>query len=181
MDCTGIIRNISLTFGKVKYILELEINEDISQQYEQLKNEDKLSICIKKYRAKRSLDANAYFHLLNSKIADKLHISQNRSKNVLLNRYGQLEYKDDKIPTVLIKSVYDEDMEERSDIHFKAVGYEIVNDESYTKYAIIRGTHTYDTKEMATLIDGTVDEAKNMGIETITPTELKEMKERWGV
>ena len=110
MDCTGIIRNISLTFGKVKYLLELEINEDISQQYEQLKNEDKLSICIKKYRAKRSIDANAYFHLLNSKIADKLHISQNRSKNVLLSRYGQLEYIDDKIPTVLIKSVYDEDM-----------------------------------------------------------------------
>ena len=40
---------------------------------------------------------------------------------------------------------------------------------------------TYDTKEMSVLIDGTVADAKELGIDTITPAELQEMKERWGI
>ena len=39
---------------------------------EQLKNEDKLNIEIKKYRKKRSLDANAYCWVLCDKIAKEL-------------------------------------------------------------------------------------------------------------
>ena len=32
---------------------------------------------------------------------------------------------------------------------------------------------------MSVLIDGTVQEAKDMGIETLTPRELEKMKEAW--
>lgn len=45
----------------------------------------------------------------------------------------------------------------------------------------MRGSHTYDTKEMSELIKGTVQEAKALGIETATPQEIKEMEERWGL
>jgi hypothetical protein len=41
------------------------------------------------------------------------------------------------------------------------------------------GSSTYDVKEMARLIDGTVSEAKELGIETMTPSELALMKEEW--
>lgn len=34
---------------------------------------------------------------------------------------------------------------------------------------------------MSVLIDGTVADAKELGIDTITPAELQEMKERWGI
>ena len=44
---------------------------------------------------------------------------------------------------------------------------------------VMRGSHTYDTKEMSELIKGTVAEAKELGIETATPQEIKEMEERW--
>mgnify|MGYP003209610849 CR=1 FL=1 len=44
-----------------------------------------------------------------------------------------------------------------------------------------RGSHEYDTAEMAKLIDGTVSDAKELGIETMTPTQLKEIKERWKI
>ena len=50
-----------------------------------------------------------------------------------------------------------------------------------TFYKIYRGSHTYDTKEMSVLIDGTVADAKELGIETLPPAELQAMKERWGV
>lgn len=46
---------------------------------------------------------------------------------------------------------------------------------------VMRGSHTYDTKEMSELIKGTVQEAKALGIETATPQEIKEMEERWGL
>ena len=45
---------------------------------------------------------------------------------------------------------------------------------------VMRGSHTYDTDEMSKLIDGTVSEAKDLGIETLTPNQIREMKERWG-
>lgn len=54
-------------------------------------------------------------------------------------------------------------------------------DGKLTVYKIYRGSHTYDTKEMSVLIDGTVADAKELGIDTITPAELQEMKERWGI
>ena len=43
-------------------------------------------------------------------------------------------------------------------------------------YRLYRGTHTYDSKEMAMLIDGTIEECKEQGIETMTPNELERLK-----
>ena len=36
-----------------------------------------------------------------------------------------------------------------------------------------------NTKEMSKLIDGIVQEAKAIGIETMTPSELQILKEEW--
>jgi hypothetical protein len=45
----------------------------------------------------------------------------------------------------------------------------------------MRGSHTYDSREMSRLIDGTVSEAKELGIETLSPAELERMKQQWRV
>ena len=39
----------------------------------------------------------------------------------------------------------------------------------------------FRSKEMSILIDGTVQEAKDLGIETMTPDELDRIKQEWGV
>ncbi|WP_185752662.1 hypothetical protein [Butyrivibrio sp. AE2032] len=44
----------------------------------------------------------------------------------------------------------------------------------------MRGSHTYNTVEMARLIDGVIGEAKELDIETITVTERDKMLEQWG-
>ncbi len=46
-------------------------------------------------------------------------------------------------------------------------------------WAVIRGSHTYDNKEMSALIDGTVEDAKEMGIETLSPGEIERLKALW--
>jgi len=128
------------------------------------------------HRKKRSLNANAYFHKMVSLLAEKLGNSNAYQKNLLLRSYGQYEYIGDKIPTLQVKSEYDEAMDQREDIHLNPIG----RDGEFTKYAVMRGSHTYDTKEMSRLIDGTVNECKAQGIETITDDELKRMVLMWG-
>ena len=128
-------------------------------------------------RNKRSLNANAYFHVLVGKIAEKLTISKAKAKNILLGKYGQREMVDD--GPLIISILENVDMYEREDIHCIPVGHGVVNGRDFTHWAIVRPSHEYDTKEMAALIDGTIEDAKELGIETITPAELERMKAAW--
>lgn len=128
-------------------------------------------------RNKRSLNANAYFHVLVGKIAEKLTISKAKAKNILLGKYGQREMVDD--GPLIISILENVDMYEREDIHCIPVGHGVVNGRNFTHWAIVRPSHEYDTKEMAALIDGTIADAKELEIETITPAELERMKAAW--
>ena len=139
--------------------------------------EGNIEITCKKVRGKRSLNANAYFHLLVGKIADKLHISKARAKNELLGRYGQRELTDKGQLIISVRS--DIDLMEREDIHCVSVGYGKVNDTDFTHWAVIKPSHTYDSMEMSALIDGTVEDAKELGIETMSPNEIERMKSLW--
>lgn len=138
-----------------------------------------IKIVIKKITHKRSLNANSYFHVLVGKIADAQHppISKARAKNILLGRYGQRELIDSGQMIISVRS--DIDMMEREDIHCVPVGRGFVNDTEFTHWAIVRGSHTYNNLEMRTLIDGTVEDAKELGIPTETPDEIERMKALW--
>ena len=136
-----------------------------------------LYITVKKLGKKRSLNANAYFHVLVGKIAEALHISKARAKNILLGKYGQREF--DSKGQLIISVRSDIDLLEREDLHCVIVGYGKVNDTDFTHYAIVRPSHTYDSMEMAALIDGTVEDAKELGIPTETPDTIARMKELW--
>lgn len=56
-----------------------------------LSQADSLDVEIKKHRKKRSLDANSYYWLLCSKLAEAMHVSKPYMHNRLLRRYGQIE------------------------------------------------------------------------------------------
>ena len=115
--------------------------------------------------------------MLVGKIADVLTISKAKAKNVLICKYGQPEYLPDGNIFYYQSNAPEEYMWEQETIHAMPVRY----DGKLTVYKIYRGSHTYDMKEMSVLIDGTVADAKELGIDTITPAELQEMKERWGI
>ena len=130
-----------------------------------------LTIEVSKEKKKRSLDANAYFHVLVSKIAGAVHSSNTEVKNRLIREYGQYEYIDGQIPTFLIKPEYLEKYLNAEGIHFKQEGFS----GDRARLAVMRGSHTYNTAEMSRLIDGTVQEAKELGIETLPPDELRRL------
>lgn len=126
-------------------------------------------IDIKEHKEKRSLDANAYFHKLCDLLRQKLGISMAECKNDLICSYGQIEYIDE-IPVVIDTNIPPEVMRKNEFLHASCV--EVGTTGTYS-YVVYRGSHTYDTKEMAALIKGTIEEAKAQGIETATPYELE--------
>ena len=179
MELTGKAVGASLDFDTNRFRITFEVNESdiVKNEYDKLKCCDKLKIKAVRYTQRRSLDANAYFHVLVGKIADALTISKARTKNILICKYGQPQLLPDGNIMVYKTNAPEGFMWEQETIHCIPVKYE----DNATFYKVYRGSHTYDTKEMSILIDGTVADAKELGIETMTPAELTEMKERWGV
>ena len=64
MECTGKLTNISRDWQSNNLNITLSINENINSEIEKIKDVEKLSIKVNKYRKKRSLDANAYMWVL---------------------------------------------------------------------------------------------------------------------
>ena len=135
----------------------------------------------KEPKKNRSLDANAYFHVLVGKLAQAMNppISKARCKNWLIADYGQEEYIDGQI--VVIKSNLPPDIMGNIEyLHTWCIRIEIERGKEVYFYKVYRGTHTYDSSEMYKLIQGTIEECKNVGgIETATPAEIARMNQLW--
>lgn len=162
--------NINMTFATA--------NKSVLMNVDSMKDID-IRLNAKKWAEKRSLDANAYFHVLVGKLSDKLNISKIRCKNILIARYGQQDFLPDGQPVVIKTNIPTEYMYEQETLHTLACNVEIQNGKEIIFYKVYRGSHTYDSKEMNVLINGVVEECKEQGIETITPVELRRLTEQW--
>mgnify|MGYP002513886410 CR=1 FL=1 len=133
---------------------------------------------LQEHKEKRSLDSNAYFHVLCDKLRQALNISFARCKNHLIADYGQIEYVDDE-PMIYKTNAPEEYMMELETLHTKCVKVTTENGREVFFYRVYRGSHEYNTEEMARLINGTVEECKAQGIETATPDEIARMQALW--
>lgn len=129
---------------------------------------------IRPYKAKRSLTQNGYFHKLVELIATALRSSSTEVKNHLIADGG---YIDEDLPHVILPDKVE--WAKLTELHLKPTGRtkRLDNGILYQVYFVMRGTHTYNSAEMAHLIDLTVEEAKGLGIETLPPEELKRLRE----
>lgn len=148
-----------------------------------LLNQDKdiiYDLCAHKDHKRRSLSANNYFYALITKIAEKLKISLNEVHNMMLSRYGYPEYIDTKIVYFILPDRID--VNKLEGVHLKPTdkAQTLDNGDLNRVYIVMRGSHTFNTVEMARLIDGVISEAKELDIPTITITEKDKMLEEWG-
>lgn len=164
----------SKIWGSNKWLISFEVDEEPAI-FDKLKDKD-LNIEIKQFREKRSLNANSYFHLMVDKIAAVLRSTHTEIHNWLISEYGQI---DEQINNIIL----DDEIEWRKieTIHLRPTTATRVMDNGklYRVYWVMRGSHTYDTAEMSRLIDGTVEQAKDIGIETMPPDEIERMKALW--
>lgn len=169
---TGTIKDFSIDYKTGKALLTLAINEktQLIQSYDNLKDCEKLSITIDKYREKRSLNANNYAWKLLTEIANVVRSDKDKMYLEMLKRYGQRETISvlAHIPIGGFVKYYEE------------IGESELNGKLFKHYHIFKGSSEFDTKEMSIFIDGVVDEAKELGIQTETPDEIAKMKSLWG-
>ena len=180
MNFTGSIQNIAKDWNTGKYQITFVVNEPSAINQVDSMWGTKLSIEAKKYRAKRSLDANAYAWALMTKIAEATSspgapISKDDVYEDMLQHYGPFYEDDDGYIVITVKSEVD-----MSKIQGHWKFYKRSDDGRFCSYLMIKGSSEYDTSEMARFIDGVIQEAKTQGIETATPDEIERMKATWG-
>ena len=110
----------------------------------------------------RSLSQNAYMWQLINEIGVKVRKSKEEVYLDLLKNYGQGIY-------VKIRA------EINPKNYFKYYTKE-GEDNNCIFYKVYRGSSEYDSKEMTILIDGLIQECKQVGIETLTPEQIAQMK-----
>ena len=80
MQLTGIIINFNKDWKTGKAIVTLLLDTANMEYIEKLSKLEKLTIAIKKFLKRRSLDANAYFHVLINELATYHNISETEMK-----------------------------------------------------------------------------------------------------
>lgn len=133
---------------------------------------------IKEHKGKRSLDANAYCWVLCGKISSHkdIYMSKDAVYQKAIKDYG----------VTAIMPINDDQLNDIVRWHDKnglGNAHRIIgpckNFEGYTNVCFYYGSSGYDTKQMSRFIDGIVADAKDLGIETMTPAELERLKGEW--
>ena len=178
METTGKIINFSKDYKTNKVLVTLMLDTENIEEIENISILDKLSIIIKKFFKKRSLDANAYCWVLCDKIAKEL------------SKEGTVITKENIYQDGILQIGTFEPMiiEERAFENFKRIwgkqglGFliqEVSRKNKCIKVHCYYGSSTYDSKEMSLLINLLVELAKSLNIETKTDKEIKSLLEQW--
>lgn len=172
-DLTGRIHSVSFSYTTGKPLITLELNEKQTAlgMVDTLKDVEKLSIKIARFRAKRSLNANNYAWLLITEIGNATRQSKEDVYFLMLKRYGQSE----------MISVLAEIPIAGFVKYFEEAGESSLKGKLFKHYRVYKGSSEFDTREMSIFIDGVVSEAKELGIPTDTPDQIAKMKDLWGV
>lgn len=91
LDTTGIITDLNIDFETSKAKISLLLDTKKLDILEELENENKLNIGLKKYRKKRSLDSNAYAWVLLGELQDVLNVSKEEIYRDLIRNIGSYE------------------------------------------------------------------------------------------
>ena len=174
MDLTGRLCEVSRDYITKKPMVKFLVNENLDG-IESLDGKD-LKIKVTRATNPRSLDANAYFHVLCDKLRQKLGLSMAHMKNILITSYGQIEYISEGQALIYKTNAPVEYIQELEEAHMKFMK---VGEDGAFWYKVYRGSHTYDSHEMHILLEGTIREAQDQGIETKTPDEIKRLEELW--
>lgn len=132
-----------------------------------------LTLEVTKYRKSRSLDANAYLWVLCDKIARQIRSSKEEIYRNIIRKVGVFD-------CVTVRAKAAESIV--SAWESRGTGWiadTISEDENCSIIALYYGSSCYNTEEFSRLLDETISDAKELGIETATPDEIALMKARW--
>ena len=172
MQTVGTLENIVIDYKTKQPKITLNCDKNCLETIESLKD-NKLSIEIKKWRKKRSLDANAYCWVLCDKIAKKIGATKEEIYKDAISNVGTFE------PMIVEEKAFED---------FKRIwekqglGYlvqEVSRKDKCVKVHCYYGSSSYDSKEMSLLIKLIVESANNLNIETKSSSEIASLLKEW--
>ena len=156
----GIMLNISIPTKYKNAVQNLIDTFNSKNEYE-----------IKPYKEKRSLSANSFCWVLLDRLAEKLHTTKEQLYKIAIGNVG------------VFTEVRVTDVEAAKRFkriwHNNGIGWLTKTIDETTIHAYY-GSSTYNTHEMARLIDFLVEECKAQGIETRPKEEIDSMLKEWG-
>lgn len=162
----------ALLSNHLRLVLEFDGNP---ADFEELINKD-LRVSLKKWREKRSNDANSYFWVLLDKLAEQLRKSKTEIYRAYIKEIGGVS------DTVCVKNKAVEDLCKAW--NSKGIGWQTdtmpSKIEGCTNVILYYGSSMYDTAQMSRLLDLLIQDCEAQGISTLTPREIEELKRRWG-
>ena len=133
-----------------------------------------------KERSRRSLNANNYHWQLVEKIAHASGMTKAEVHNHLLKDYGT-DWLDNNGNHIYVLMKDNDSYLKNEYVHYRPTdATEDRKGKRYRWFVLLLPSHLMDKAQMAYLIDGTVFEAKELGIETRTPDEIERLKAMWG-
>ena len=156
--------------GKVE--ISFKGDKSIIRQFEGLKDDIELTVEVKEYRQKRSLSQNAYMWVLLNEIAKVLDSTKEKIYKELVKDYGVFE----------VLPLKNEAVKRFTHNWTKnGLGWftEILGESKITGYTNLiayYGSSTYDTKDMARLLNAVVEECQELEIPTMTMEEILLLK-----
>ena len=156
-------RLVNVTFSdNGKWVASFELDAPIPMSIT-----DDLQITLDKWREKRSLNANACMWAVIDKIAEAMNTDRWSVYLKMLRDYGKVSY-------VLV--------DERALPYLKSqireveeMGETTVNGRKAIQVACYHGSSTLNTKEFSRLLDGVIQEAKELGIPTPEEEHLEQL------
>ena len=170
------IKSVRFEDGEIRVVPENRpmARMKVGEANELLRKKKRVSVRLEAIKQKRSLNANAYAWVLIDRIAaalgiDKVEVYRDAIRDIGGNSDVVMVANDavDKLRAVW---------------EARGLGWIVeVTDRADTFSTVLLhyGSSTYDTRQMTLLIDHLVQDAKELGIETLPPDRLAGMIERW--
>ena len=176
-ELTGRIVQVSIDYLSGKPLVTFLLNEiwNGRNMVDDLKGQEKLTLKVSKFKKKRSLDANAYCWVLIDKLAEKLNAPKTEIYRRIIRDIGGVS------DTVCIQDKAVESL--CRGWEHNGLGWQTETTpskiEGCTNVVLYYGSSTYDTSQMARLINSIVEECQNQGIETRSKEELDSLLNQW--
>lgn len=169
-----------------KWNLTFSTDQNVAEAAQILSGKD-IDVKLKRHKEKRSLDANAYYWCLLTKLARIHGWSNAEAHNRMLRDYGQYEQVEGQLIAVPLPDTDQTEREVLSKMEYHLAlspKVTIMKGETKRVYLLLRGSSTYNTEEMARLISGLIEECRYSGIpdsEIMTPFEKRKLYEQYGI
>ena len=165
MKIRGRLREFDFDFNQGKHFVSFTIEEGNLEEVNGLKNR-LLSIEFKDVERAKTISQNRYYWTIVSNIADSINSSKEEVYNQHLLNYGHVvaEFKANKEQDLV-----------SNDLHM--IRYKSGRKCNY--YYVVKGISLMTTREMSDFIEHAISDARDLGIPTDTPDEIRRLRALW--